>query len=186
MKTKTIIVTLITGIVLSLFGSVLAMIELSRLDFIPFNDNDTKISTTLDLDTNISSLYIDDHTIGNYRVLVDNTLGDEIVIEHLPIDKKNPSKFSIKDNIISDDAISTNDLHELKTYLSYFIQGLKENKVYYFSDGNIIQIKMNQKWYDIYQKQFSGQSNPQNNNLENKPYEYYEDPDMEWYERSPE
>ena len=45
---------------------------------------------------------------------------------------------------------------------------------------------MNQKWYDIYQKQFSGQSNPQNNNLENKPYEYYEDPDMEWYERSPE
>lgn len=154
MKTKTIIITLIAGIVLSLTGAIVSVIELTRLDYIPFNDNDTKVTTTLKLDKDIDTLHIDQDRMWHYRWLVDNTLDDEVTIEYLPINQKHPLEFSIKDNVISCNNIMDTafDLYDLKTVWDYFMQGLQENKVYDISNIDAVHIKTNQKWYDIYQR----------------------------------
>lgn len=154
MKTKTIIITLIAGIVLSLTGAIVSVIELTRLDYIPFNDNDTKVTTTLKLDKDINTFHIDTLNIRSLYWVIDNTLDDEVTIEYLPINQKHPLEFSIKDNVLSCNNIMDTafDLYDLKTVWDYFMQGLQEKKVYDISNIDAVHIKINQKWYDIYQR----------------------------------
>lgn len=165
MKNKTLIIMLILGIFITTIGSFVTAFEFSNLEFVrlnqeKFTSDDLKpVSKTLPLNSKVKSLAIKNHPYDYHDSIafsIDDSLGDNILIIYPKYAEEKLNLSLDNNNVLSfnEDVIQMNnsdvDISQPRAVINKFLEGLKENKIYYYSDAsdNQMTIVLSEKWYN--------------------------------------